>query len=236
MFIILQHYPNLYTSLCNQGEQKVNRLSAGKSVEAGFSLIELLIAILILMIMTAVSIFPFIAHRNAYRTEDQALRLVNFLEDAKMHALAKQRPMRFEIDLTDRVLRIIDEMDTTADTSDDVIVKTEYLIDSVRLDRQPANMTGILPNVSINATPLFYSTITYSLVGNTVWSARFQSDGTAELIPSGQAANVTIFIWLEAQDNANNADPIQAVRAVTIFGGTSNVRLWQYDGANFQEW
>lgn len=237
---------NLFDSnLDYEIKQNARDLRVLKNTEAGYSLVELLIVILIIMIMTALAIFPFIAHRNAYRTEDQALRVMDFMEAAKMKALGERQTMRFEIDLTDNVLRVVDENTIISGDSDDVVIRQESFIEGVRLDQQPSNMVGISPNVSFNGGVINLPSAQYipkDGVGNTVWTACFASDGSVStIVPSSSStscnspANTTIFIW-QPKSGTNEAEPLQLARAITVNGGTSDIRMWQYDGITFVEW
>jgi type II secretory pathway pseudopilin PulG len=224
----------------------INIFFAERPTESGFSLIELIIVLLIIMIMTTVAIFPLIGHRNAYRTEDQALRIMNFIQNAKMRALSKRRPTRLEIDLTKKVLRIIDENKLDLGASDDVVISEESFVEYVRLDRQPANLPRISPNVSIDGGTLNYQTAVYITsshplsLGNKVWTARFLSDGTVTDAGGSCSSSCltpissTIFIWQE-QLGTDNAAPLNLVRAITLYGGSGQARLWQYNGAKFVE-
>jgi prepilin-type N-terminal cleavage/methylation domain-containing protein len=65
---------------------------ADRNPEAGFSLMELLIVVAIMVIMTIVAIQAMIPARASYRTDDQAQRILGFMRMAGQRALTQRQP------------------------------------------------------------------------------------------------------------------------------------------------
>jgi competence protein ComGC len=238
---------NLFDSnLDYEIKQNARDLRVLANTEAGYSLVELLIVILIIMIMTALAIFPFIAHRNAYRTEDQALRIMDFMREAQMSAVAGRRIMRFEIDFDSKILRVIDEKTPEAGASDphtnDTVIRHELLnsLESIKIGERPAASVSANPvfvNYAINFTEAIPFASNHPLsLNHQVWAVRFRPDGSTVNVAATTLINADIFLWTPDQNNSTKAKDSAAIRAVTVVGATSQIKLWLYDGTQFTEW
>ncbi len=200
------------------------RLKAGGSA-AGFSLIELLVVCAIIGVMMAVAIFSVAGHKNAYKTDDETLRILNVLREASQLALTQRQPMRVELDATNKTITIVDENTAGGGTGDDREVRKVYLekIGDIRVDTSPAGVSKPNPpnyaNASFTGTPK-------------VWKIWFKRDGTVTDSAS-VVTSATLFIWPPLPTNTNNAKDAKSVRALTIFGNSGAIRLWKYNGTTF---
>ena len=234
------------------------------SNENGFSLIELFIVVAIIMVMTTFAIFALMPHRNLYQTDDQALRVLDFMRDASQRALTQRQVMRLEIDQTNNVIRIIDENQVDQGTADDRAVRQEALENpnNVRMyltppgatpptTSGPPNSSGPPSAVAVPPPPApsnfpaaAYAACMHPLAvshsaGHRGWTARFLSNGS--VVNAGSDAvgtnatltSATLYLWPPRAGAPNTAAQPQAVRAITIFGGTGAVRLWKYNGNAF---
>jgi Tfp pilus assembly protein FimT len=206
--------------------------------ERGHSVIELLIVVSIIVILTAVTIFALTGHKNAYKADDQALKILDFVREASSRALTYREVTRLEIDTTDNKIRIIDENSSTTSTDDKEVrsMPLEKVADVV-VDKTPSGIT--VPNPP-NYTAATYATDgighlegSTNVTGHRVWSMRFKSDGTV-INNSNAVTSATLFIYppLSAStlDTPKNTG---LVRAITIFGGSVGVRLWKYNGSTW---
>ncbi len=87
----------------------VNQKSFAAMDVKGFSLIELLIVLTLIMIMSGVSFFYFNTYQRLYKPDDQSLQIVDILQEARQHALTQRETIRVEVDITVNVVRLIDE-------------------------------------------------------------------------------------------------------------------------------
>lgn len=204
--------------------------------QRGFSMIELIVVFAIIVIMSATAMFMYAGHRNAYRTEDQALQIIDFLRDAQQRALTQRKIIRAEINATDDTMRIYDARNTANKTADDLPLRTLRLQprSAVRLadesdwNSQPGGITVLPPS------PANFAAATFSDIDSKrIWAINFKSNGTA-VNDAGALTNATLMFWEpRAAADANTAKDNKAVRSVTIFGGMGAVRYWQFNGTAF---
>lgn len=186
---------------------------------AGFSAIELLIVVAIVIILTAAAVFTLAPQRRAYRTEDAASQVTNFLRDAYQRALSQRQTMSVQIDRANMLIKIIDENRLTI--GDEIEVRRAKLNDEISLN-QPAAGAGL---VNPPPSPYNYPVAGYS---NNLWEARFRSDGSV-VDAAGNPLSATLFFSLA---NMNSSDS-NLIRAVTLFGPSGSVRVWRYTGQSF---
>lgn len=185
---------------------------------SGFSMIELIVVMVVLGILTAISI-PYIYNYNRlYKSEDQALKVMDLMREAGQLAITRRRTIRFDIDLAQNAVLMRDDSGAT-----DILVKRIPLepVNEVRMDVVPAGVTA--PN------PPNYTDAAY--VGN-VWTLRFRSDGSvvnAALIP----VSATLYIWPPVTPGSTTPRTRSEIRAITMFGGSGAVRYWKHDGTAF---
>lgn len=202
--------------------------------ERGFSMVELVVVLSIIIIMSAVSIPYILNYRKVYRSDDQATKIVDLISEAGQLALTRRRTMRLEIDLTDNAILIIDENGTNPDVQLKKI-PLEKAAD-VRIDAIPSGVTK--PNPP-NYTDISFSTDAVGhLVGSTtvishnVWVARFQRDGSV-VNNAGTPISVNIYVWPPITSGSLTPRNTKEIRAITIFGGSGAVRYWKYNGSTF---
>jgi prepilin-type N-terminal cleavage/methylation domain-containing protein len=190
--------------------------------EHGMSLVEIVVALTIISILTVLSIPIFYNYSKTYKSEDQAIKVMDLMRETAQLALTRRRTMRFEIAWSDApVARIIDENGAAAD----VTLKTIPL-EPIRLVRMDIPPDGVnLPNPP-NYPPVLIAGVT---------SARFRSDGSivnnADIPISG-----TLFSWppKEPFDNTD-LEPrrLEEVRAITLDGAGGAIRFWRHTGTAF---
>lgn len=229
--------PEKTESLWQHGHQRTLR------DERGHSLIELLIALTIITIISAYAIFSYSSHQKAYKTDDESLRILNYMQEAGQRSLMLRRVMRLEIDYTDNKIRIIDENGSNADflyredqllsMSDVRYAKTTPTSNDVPATLAPVGTVSAPPSPSnYSAAKFVTSTHTLSL-NHTVCVLRFQSDGSV-MDQSGSVTSATLYLW--EPYSTTNQDTVKSntyVRAITVFGGTGALRFWKYNGTAF---
>ncbi len=202
--------------------------------QAGASVVEIVIVLVIMGILSAISLPYILNYKKLYKSEDQALKVIDLMREAAQTAITRRRTVRLELDLTDNALLLIDQNGTPSGT---LMKKIPLeMTKDLRIDTIPATITK--PNPP-NYTDVAFATDTVghlvgvtTVTGHNIWAARFKSDGsvvTAADIP--MSAN--IYVWPPVSPGSATARNKTEIRAITMFGGSGAIRYWKHDGTNF---
>ncbi|MFN0279599.1 MAG: hypothetical protein ACKVRN_13540 [Pyrinomonadaceae bacterium] len=220
-----------------------NRRRSARNSEAGKSFVEIIIVLVIIGILAAVSL-PYIAnYRKLYRSEDQALKIMDLLREAAQLSVTQRRTIRFEIDLTENAILLIDQSQNSPAgrrIKKVPLDATGY----VRVDMIPSNIPGtaIPPtNPPTNYTNIAFSTDAVghlagatTVTGHSVWQARFRQDGSVvNMNATPVPINANIYIWPPVSSGSNAARNKNEIRAITMFGGSGAIRYWKYANTAF---
>ena len=67
---------------------------------SGFSMTELLVVLGVIGVMSVISLPYIVNYKKAYKSEDQALKVIDMMREAGQLALNRRRTIRFELDFT----------------------------------------------------------------------------------------------------------------------------------------
>lgn len=205
-----------------------------QKTQAGFSLVELMVVLVVIAAMTAVAIFYAVSHKKAYQPDDQALQISDILQEGRQRALTQRRPMRVEVNLNTNVVRLYDENLSTTSAADDILVKSfsMFASTSVRVDTRPSEI-AYQPNEPMPVPPAVFTTSVYpSSISQNVCTIRFLANGTAvnagtDAIGTGAVpTGLTLFVWAPKPTNVAESD---IARAITVLGPTGVIRMWEFD-------
>ena len=199
----------------------------------GFSMVELLIVLAVITILLGISLFYLSGHQRLFRPDEQAFKIVDVFQEARQRSLTQREAMRVEIDLTDNMVRLIDEnLPDTA--SDDKLLKAVTLASAaeVKLDARPpdisTNPTEIMPVPIAQFRPSVYP----NSAGHRVCTFRFLrngtvvNEGTDAIGSNATTTGLTLFIW---SPKGNSTTESEIARAITVIGATGSVRFWEYN-------
>lgn len=203
------------------------------SNQSGFSLIELLVVVGIVMLLSGLMLFYLSAHQKLYKPDDQALQLADILQEARQRALAQREPLRVEINLNSNMVTLINE-NGPASTTDDVVIKrfTLFATSDVKISARPAQITTNPPEPMPVPAAVFKTSIYPSSTGQSVCTIRFLANGTA--VDAGTTAmgtgavqtGVSLFVWSPKKSAPTESEQ---ARAITVLGATGAIRMWEYD-------
>jgi len=185
----------------------------------GYSVIELLIVAAVTLILTAIAVFTLAPQRRAYRTDDAAGQITNFLRDAYHRALSQRQTMKVQLDRVNLLVTITDE--GTLPGGDEVEVRRAKLSDEVSVNQPTVASALLIPP----AAPYNYAVATYA---SNLWVARFRSDGSV-VDTAGNPLSATVFVSLLNM----KASDANLIRAITLFGPSGSMRVWRYTGTSF---
>jgi type II secretory pathway pseudopilin PulG len=201
--------------------------------QAGFSLIELLVVVGLIMLLSGIMLFYMAGHKKLYKPDDQALQLADILQEARQRALAQRETMRVEINLTTNIVTLTNENGPTT-TTDDIVLKRFTLFSTVdvRVDTRPAQITYGPPEPMPVPTAVFKPSVYTSTAGNNVCTIRFLSNGSA--VDAGTTATgtggvqtgVSLYVWSPKKSAPTESDQ---ARAITVIGATGSIRMWEFD-------
>ncbi|MGD9589757.1 MAG: prepilin-type N-terminal cleavage/methylation domain-containing protein [Pyrinomonadaceae bacterium] len=218
----------------NFGTDAASIARTRRSAIAGFSVIEILVVLVVIAILSAISIPYVYNYTKLYKSEDQAIKVMDLMRETAQLALTRRRTMRFEIDLTDNAALVIDENGAAPDT----LIKRIPLesVSEVRMDAVPSGVTRPTPpnyaDAAYTTDTLGHQRAGQTVINNMVWAARFRSDGTA-VNAANLPMSVTLYSWPPAQPGSMTPRKLGEVRAITLFGGTGAVRYWKHSGTAF---
>jgi len=210
------------------------RLLIGKKAEKGASIVEIVMALVIISILSAISLPYIVNYKKYYKSEDQALKVIDVMREAAQLAITKRRTIRFEIDLTDNAILLIDE------TGADFLIKKVPLepTKDIRMDTLPS---GVLKPNPPNYNDIAFATDTVGhlrgttpVTGHNVWAARFRQDGSVvntSVTPT--PISVNIYVFPPASPGSTTPRKKNEVRAITMFGGSGAIRYWKYNDTAF---
>lgn len=200
--------------------------------QKGFSLIELLVVMAIVLVLTTVSLFYLTAQRKLYNTDEQALKIIDLIQDARQRSLTQREILRVELDLTSNMGRLVNENDPTK-TTDDVILRqiSFYPVSNVRLDARPTNVTTAPPETLPAPLAVYGGSLHPLSAGHNVATFRFMKNGTVVDAGTNALGNgavvtgATLYIW---KPKASNNNESEMTKAITILGATGSVRMWDW--------
>lgn len=211
-----------------------NRLRIASRTEAGFSAIELLIVLVIIGIMSAISLPYLLNYKKLYKTEDQAIKVMDIMREASQLALTRRRTFRIELDLTDNAVLIIDEDGAAPDKQ---IKKIPLeLTKDVRMDVIPATIAKPNPpnfnDIAFSIDAVGHLVGATPVISHSVWVARFKSDGSV-VNNADTPISVNIYAFPPLTPGSTTARNKTEVRCITLFGGSGAIRFWKYNGTTF---
>lgn len=208
--------------------------AAQRPQQAGFSIVELLVVLGIIALLAGVTLFYTNAHKKLYQPDEQALQILDILQEARQRALTQRRSMRVEVNLATNMVKMYDENKDGTTQSDDFLVRSQVLFatTNVRVDTRPSEITYNPPETLPVPNAVFKSSVYTPSISQNVCTIRFLANGTAVdagnnstgsgAVPTG----VTLHVWSPNKTDNTKSD---ISRSITILGATGVIRYWEFD-------
>ena len=192
----------------------------------GFSTIEMLVVVAVVVIMAAIAVPMFVKNRAAYATDDAARQILDGVRFAAQSAIGDRRVFRLELTApsgaTPGKLEIVNQNTVSNGAADDVVVREEALVDPKLAVLTTSKTLFAPPPSPYDFTPATFSSNKVVLYFNPNGSV---TDGGA--VPTPQS--LSLFVY---SPNGNGVGEAGLTRAITLFGPTGSVRYWAWDVAS----
>lgn len=187
----------------------------------GFSAVELLVVLAIIIIMIAVALPILSTAKRTYLVDDTGALIIDVLRYANQRALSERQVMRIELTPSTNTVQgkieVIDQNKIAAGTSDDEVVRT------VLLPLNGQTTVNTTPN-RFKLPPVPFNFLDAPFSGGKM-TIRFNPDGSAV---NATDTPQSLSLYYFTPDAAGNPDK-DFTRAITLFGPTSSVKTWRYD-------
>lgn len=178
-----------------------------------------------MLIFAAMAINSFSSVRK-YKADDQAMLLVDILNEARQSALNNRRTFRVEINRTKRRITLINE-EASGNAADDRIVKTVALKTLVSVGETPSNILAA-PTTTSPIPVLAYVSSNYPLSnGDEKITLRFARNGrvldtgTDNAGAGSTMRGATIYIFTNKESSVKP----EIIRAVTVLQTTGDTAI-----------
>jgi type II secretory pathway pseudopilin PulG len=201
---------------------------AGRALERGFSILELMIVMAIVIIMIGVALFSLPTAQRALAVDNAGAQLVDNLRFAQQRALSEREMMRVEITpgtgTTPGTIVVVDQNRIAPGASDDVIVRNETLAPNSEATIAP-DLAGFSPPPS----PFDFIAPRFSGGKIKLW---FSPEGP--VVNNATPAIPQSFTMVYYTPAPNGTPDPESTRALTLFGPTGAIRSWRYDPTSMQ--
>lgn len=198
------------------------------SSEQGISIVELLVVIILMATLVSFAMLGR-ASTKLFAADDQALIITDILQEARQKALTQGKILRVELNDTKKLIRLIDENNTTV-AADDKVIRTSSYNPATSVGSKPANIDPVLSVFPKTLSPMpeiQYKKTAYPMSANdNVKTLRFNKigevldDGTDGLGTGAVNSGTTIYVYNGASGSMSNV-----VRAITLSGITAGSQL-----------
>lgn len=214
-------------------KMRVRKYFNGREPSGGFSMIELLTVISIILIIAAVGLPQLVASRRLIRSAGMTRDIMTQLRFARQEAMSQRRAMTLSYNDSTKQLSIIRHAAPTTDlatyrTAIQGDAAYPFTVGSSTIRTLPLG-AGSVPTSEVSygipsglpVTPLDDTATLTALVNNRV-SVTFLPDGSAT--NNANATKIGLFFY-------NPAIPSKTATAITVLGSGGRVKVWRYNSS-----
>jgi prepilin-type N-terminal cleavage/methylation domain-containing protein len=202
--------------------------------EQGFSMVELLVVITMMVILTTVTIISFRGNKRNYAADDEATKILSFFREAYQRALSQRQAQKVSIDRANNIVRLTDMGRLPG--GDEFLINRGVLNTLVTLDRPTVGGSPL----TLPPAPYAYGAASFNTSG--VLDLYFLADGTVTNQTGWDnqtyaPVSTTFFFSPSAAAALNSTQASQPagnlIRAVTLYGPTGSAKFWRFDSDKF---
>lgn len=201
---------------------------AGRARQRGFSVVELVIVMVIIVIMVGIALFSLPTAQRALAIDNAGSQMVDNIRFAQQRALNERETMRLEITpgtpTTPGTLVIVDQNRISLGVADDTVIRTETLAPN-----SEATVATDLAGFNPPPSPFDFIAPRYQGGKLTIW---FSPEGS---VVNNQSPAIPQSFTLVYYTPTPSGPPDPGLtRAITLFGPTGSVRVWRYEPTTSQ--
>lgn len=214
---------------------------------AGYSVIEILVVVLILSILATLSIISLGSHNRMVKTEDGAGAIFSIMRQARVQSITRRQFYAIVINTAGAEQSVKVHTSSMAKLMLKFPAQSVTLVDmgTQDLDDETITLTKKLPvDVVVNANsglpvntafPVPERNFTTAAFNNGIFICYFDPAGRAVNNCDGTGTQVyTTFYFSSFDINSTVSAPL--LRAVTVYGATGGVKFWRYIPTPPSQW
>jgi prepilin-type N-terminal cleavage/methylation domain-containing protein len=209
--------------------------------DSGFSLIELLVALLILSILVALSVLTIVPFRRSVKTEDAAGLLFTVIRQGRLQAITRRQFYAVVINtsITNQSMQL-----SNSTKSLNFLSNSVSLVDmgraSIQNDEEISLARKLPEDVNLNGTSLPASTAfplpernftVHDFSGGNLFVCYLDPAGRAVNSADGAGTQEYRTFYFSSFD-IDVSKSATLLRAITLYGATGGLKFWRYDPAS----
>ncbi|GEM_PF-1558980 len=197
-----------------------------RAAENGYSMVELMVVIALLVIMTGVTVFSLRGNKRAYGADDEAMKILSMFREGYQRAITQRQAQRLTIDRPNNMIRLTDLGSLPG--GDEITINRSVLNSQVTMDRPSV---GGSP-VTLPPAPYNYAEAAWG--GTGAIDIFFFADGSVSNSLSVPAPlSLTVFLSPTPGSALAGRSNDNLIRAVTLYGPTASTKMWKFDTNRF---
>ncbi|MBC7929169.1 MAG: GspH/FimT family protein [Rubrivivax sp.] len=197
---------------------------SGRQSDGGFSMIELLVVVAVVLVVSAIGIPQLVSSRRLIRSAGLSREMLTQMRFARQEAMSQRQAVTFSYDNSTKEIKIIDHQTSNKtlltdaaypNTAGSLTVRTFMLAGG----GVPASEISHGIPSGLPTTPLD-DTTTMTALSNNKFNVTFFPDGSAT--NNANATKMAFFFY-------NPTVPSKTAMAISVLGSGGRVKVWRYN-------
>lgn len=216
-------------------KMRVRKHFDGRQPDGGFSMVELLTVVTIILAMAAIALPQLISARRLVRSAGMSREILTQLRVARQEAMSQMRAMTFQYDDSTKQIKIIEHAAPAAGTALSTYRTT--ILSDASYPNTPGSFVMRTTLLAVGGVPA--SEITYGIPSGLPTGALGDTATMTSL--SSSKLNITFFYDGSATDKANDTkmalffynpkNPGGTAIAVSVLGSAGRAKVWRYSSS-----